>query len=215
MVVNFVSDHQRQCVRGLLKISFSENFMHSHKDILHQYFSVLGHQPLVLLTMGHVMDVFFGILSNFQKNLFVSKLTSNIFLHLSDSFKIKDFEKFFNYWWLFRDKDFLLVSILIGLLLAYQTLSPFPTGGCRTFAWELAVSRLHYQHRFDCSQRRINSFQPIFAFLIETSHLFCSTKQLTGFYMKCSTGMKWVNQSTFQKLRKKSGFFSHTVSKMT
>ena len=95
MVVNFVSDHQRQCIRGLLKISCSENFMHSHKDILHQYFSVLGHQPLVLLTMGHVMDVFFGILSNFQKNFFVSKLISSIFLHLSDSFKIKDFEKFF------------------------------------------------------------------------------------------------------------------------
>ena len=38
-----------------------------------------------------------------------------------------------------------------------------------------------------------NPFQPSVAFHIETSHLFCKAKQVTGFYMKHNTGMKWVN----------------------
>ena len=38
-----------------------------------------------------------------------------------------------------------------------------------------------------------NPFQPSAAFHIETSHLFCSAKQMTGFYMKRNTGLKWVN----------------------
>ena len=39
------------------------------------------------------------------------------------------------------------------------------------------------------------------AFHIETSHLFCRAKQITGFYMKRNTGLKWVNiqSSCFQK----------------
>ena len=35
--------------------------------------------------------------------------------------------------------------------------------------------------------------QPSIAFHIESSHLFCCAKQVTGFYMKRNTGMKWVN----------------------
>ena len=38
----------------------------------------------------------------------------------------------------------------------------------------------------------INPFQPSVPFDIETSHLFCSVKQMTGFYMKRNTGLKWV-----------------------
>ena len=38
-----------------------------------------------------------------------------------------------------------------------------------------------------------NPFQPSAAFHIETSHLFCKAKQVTSFYMKHNTGMKWVN----------------------
>ena len=38
----------------------------------------------------------------------------------------------------------------------------------------------------------VNPFQPSVAFHIETSHLFCRAKQITGFYMKCNTGLKWV-----------------------
>ena len=32
-------------------------------------------------------------------------------------------------------------------------------------------------------------------FHIKTSHLFCSAKQMTGFYMKHNTGLKWVKNS--------------------
>ena len=33
----------------------------------------------------------------------------------------------------------------------------------------------------------------MFVYHLETSHLFCSVNQLTGFYMKFSTWLKWVN----------------------
>ena len=33
------------------------------------------------------------------------------------------------------------------------------------------------------------------AFYIETSHLFCFAKQMTGFYMKRNTGLKWVKSN--------------------
>ena len=30
------------------------------------------------------------------------------------------------------------------------------------------------------------------AFHIETSHLICTANHMTGFYLKCNTGLKWV-----------------------
>ena len=49
-----------------------------------------------------------------------------------------------------------------------------------------------------------NPFQPSIAFHMETSHLFCSTKQVTGFCMKTNTGLKRVKtlllSKTFLKL---------------
>ena len=38
----------------------------------------------------------------------------------------------------------------------------------------------------------INQFQPSVGFHIETSHLKCTSNQMTGFYMKCNTWLKWV-----------------------
>ena len=38
-----------------------------------------------------------------------------------------------------------------------------------------------------------NPFQPSVAFHIETSHLICTANQMTGFYLECKTGLKWVN----------------------
>ena len=38
-----------------------------------------------------------------------------------------------------------------------------------------------------------NPFQPSVAFHIETRNLFCRANQMTGFYMKHNTGLKWVN----------------------
>ena len=44
------------------------------------------------------------------------------------------------------------------------------------------------------SQKRMlfNPFQPSAVFYIETSHLFSRSKQMTCFYMKRKTGLKWV-----------------------
>ena len=39
----------------------------------------------------------------------------------------------------------------------------------------------------------VNPFQPSVAFYIETSYLICRANRMTGFYMKCNTGLKWVN----------------------
>ena len=40
-----------------------------------------------------------------------------------------------------------------------------------------------------------NLFQPGVAFDIETIRLIGTANQMTGFFMKCNTGMKWVNTS--------------------
>ena len=40
---------------------------------------------------------------------------------------------------------------------------------------------------------QFNPLQPSFAFHVETSHLICTTNQMTGYYMKCNTGLKWVD----------------------
>ena len=42
------------------------------------------------------------------------------------------------------------------------------------------------------SLKQFNPFQPSIAFHIETSHLFCRANQVTGFYIKHNTGLKWV-----------------------
>ena len=38
----------------------------------------------------------------------------------------------------------------------------------------------------------IKPFQPCVTFHIETSHLICTANQMTSFYMKCNTELKWV-----------------------
>ena len=41
--------------------------------------------------------------------------------------------------------------------------------------------------------KQINPYQPNVVFYIETSRLVCISYQMTGFYMKCNTELKWVN----------------------
>ena len=41
--------------------------------------------------------------------------------------------------------------------------------------------------------KSLSWFQPSVAFHIETSQLFCSAKQMAGFYIKRNTRLKWVN----------------------
>ena len=42
-------------------------------------------------------------------------------------------------------------------------------------------------------RKYFNLSQPSVAFHIETSHLIYTANQMTGFYMKCNSGFKWVN----------------------
>ena len=44
-----------------------------------------------------------------------------------------------------------------------------------------------------CMKELLTPFQLSVAFYIETSHWICSVNQMTGFYMKCNTGLKCVN----------------------
>ena len=47
-------------------------------------------------------------------------------------------------------------------------------------------------------------FQSSVTFYVETSHLFCTAKQITCLYMNRSTVMRWVNQfSPLSQLKKK------------
>ena len=39
-----------------------------------------------------------------------------------------------------------------------------------------------------------NLFQSSVVFHIETNHLICNAKQMTGFYGKCNTGQRWVSK---------------------
>ena len=59
----------------------------------------------------------------------------------------------------------------------------------------LAVGKsvLNVPKLFKVNDKNIKPFQPSVAFHIETSHLFCRAKQMTGFYVKRNYGLKWVN----------------------
>ena len=48
---------------------------------------------------------------------------------------------------------------------------------------------------------KVYQFQLRVEFHIKTSHLICSTNQMAGFYMKCNTGLKWVNEIANSKLK--------------
>ena len=55
-----------------------------------------------------------------------------------------------------------------------------------------------FSSKFTCS---INPFQPNVTFHIETIHLFCRAKKMTGFNMKHNTGLKWINYVTLVVLQ--------------
>ena len=51
------------------------------------------------------------------------------------------------------------------------------------------------------------TFLTRFTFQIETSHFICTANQMTGFYLKYSTGLKWVHTSVPSlNITKKSEF---------
>ena len=61
-------------------------------------------------------------------------------------------------------------------------------------ACENVYKRILYSVKKLWVQALIMPFQPCVAFHIEPSHLFCTAKQVTCFYMKRNTGLKWVMQ---------------------
>ena len=54
-------------------------------------------------------------------------------------------------------------------------------------SWYLHVR----SHFISVCKSQFNPFQGSVAFHLETSHLFCRANQLTGFYMKRNTTLKW------------------------
>ena len=44
----------------------------------------------------------------------------------------------------------------------------------------------------------LTSFQLNVVFDIETSHLICFANKMTGFYIKCNSGLKWVQKAFMQ-----------------
>ena len=41
--------------------------------------------------------------------------------------------------------------------------------------------------------KMINPFQPNVTFFIENSDVICNANQMTGSYIKCNTGLKWIS----------------------
>ena len=44
----------------------------------------------------------------------------------------------------------------------------------------------------------LNPFQPSIAFHVETSHIFYSANEITNSYVKCNTGVNWVEKNKFR-----------------
>ena len=61
-------------------------------------------------------------------------------------------------------------------------------------AWE-DVESLGIHDIISGSINPFNYFQLNVAFYVQTSHLICTANQMTGFYMECNTGLKWVAAS--------------------
>ena len=65
----------------------------------------------------------------------------------------------------------------------------------RNHAWHnhslnLCLICSYIWHNFSLNVLTKVFVQPSSYFFIETSHLICSVNQITGFYMKCDTGLK-------------------------
>ena len=67
------------------------------------------------------------------------------------------------------------------------------------------IKTLHFSHQLTLSKGNafflwsFNPFQPSVVFHIETSHLICTANQITGFYVKCNPGLKWVKSPNRKK----------------
>ena len=64
--------------------------------------------------------------------------------------------------------------------------------------------------RFDDIRATLTQFSPAFQFIYKPIHI-CCTNQMTDFYMKCNTGLKWVD---FYKLTLKNRLVSFSFHEM-
>ena len=66
----------------------------------------------------------------------------------------------------------------------------------KSYEWEMVLKTylILLLHVNRVLRKAVNHFQPSVAFHIDPSHLICVANQMTGFYMKCSTGLKWVKE---------------------
>ena len=67
---------------------------------------------------------------------------------------------------------------------------PFPTACLNKI--KVLIGKHFFCHFKNNLGTHLTHFQPFVAFDVETSNLFCSANQVTGFYMECNTGLKWV-----------------------
>ena len=64
----------------------------------------------------------------------------------------------------------------------------------------------------DSSIFSINPFQPSVAYHIETKPSFWTAKQMTGFYVKCNTALKWVMLVLHSFSHCKGMFFNFSIT---
>ena len=63
----------------------------------------------------------------------------------------------------------------------------------------------------------LNQFHSSVAFHIETSHLICTVNQMSGWYMKCKIGLKWVKNGSsywgnaFSRSTMKTWIYGHRL----
>ena len=72
----------------------------------------------------------------------------------------------------------------------------FLTKSClyiKAYHYFVANAIEHIEIKGSIGTKCCHPFHPTVAFHIETSHLICAVNQITGFCIKCNTGLKWVN----------------------
>ena len=67
---------------------------------------------------------------------------------------------------------------------------PFPTACLNKI--KVLIGKHFFHHFKNNLGTHLTHFLRCVAFDVETSNSFCSVNQVTGFYMKCNTGLKWV-----------------------
>ena len=74
---------------------------------------------------------------------------------------------------------------------------------CKPVDWFLYESKWHLTH----------FIPPSIAFVKETSHFICSANRMTGFFIKCSTRLKWVKLGWMKWIKRSISKLSSPLGK--